>query len=415
MQSRWSDAEAGEYVARAAAAGQAGALGLRVYSSRLIGQDPDLVLHGGGNTSVKIDGPAGRVIHVKGSGWDLGQIEAAGLPAMHLEPLLQARQITRMSDPDMVAFLRANLLDPAAPTPSVEALLHAYIPFDFVDHTHATAILALADQDGMAETVERLYGGRVGFVPYVMPGYDLGQACDRIFRADPQVEGLWLEKHGLFTFADDARQSYELMIEFVTMAEQHLRRLGADVTQGPEANETEGEDPALRQHLQRCLAAQGHLAADPAVQFWSTPSLRSLLARPDLDALLRRGTATPDHVIRIKPFPMILAPDADPRQIEAGLAAYAARYEAYFRRNAAFAREKKVMLDPAPRAVFVPGRGIYALGANAKAAAIVGDLWEQSARIILAAEAVGHYSPIREAELFDMEYWSLEQAKLKQV
>lgn len=356
------------------------ALGLRVYSSRLIGQDPDLVLHGGGNTSVKIDGPQGMTIHVKGSGWDLGDIEAPGLPAMYLAPLLKARHIATMSDPDMVAFLRANLLDPTAPNPSVEALLHAFLPFAFVDHRHATAVLALADQDGMGPLVEQIYGGRLGFVPYVMPGYALGLACDRVFRADPSVQGLWLEKHGLFTFADTARDSYERMIGFVTLAEDAL--------------------------------AGGALGPDPALDFRATPSILKLLARPDLAGLDLRGTVTPDHVIRIKPFPMLLPRGADTATIQSALAEFTHRYPQYFRRGAAFATEPKTMLDAQPRAVLVPGLGIYGLGNTPKAARIVGDLWEQTACILLAAEAVGHFSPIREAELFDMEYWSLEQAKL---
>lgn len=410
MQSRWSETEAAAFAARARAAQEPEALGLRVYSSRLIGQDPDLVLHGGGNTSVKIDHPGGTVIHVKGSGWDLGDIESPGLPAMHLAPLLTARDVDWMSDIDMVAFLRAHLLDPAAPNPSIEALLHAFLPFAFVDHTHASAVLALADQDGMGPLVDRIYGGRVGFVPYVMPGFDLSQACDRVFRANPQVEGLWLEKHGLFTFADTARESYERMIRFVSIAEDEIRAQGGEIGQ-PEAT-TAPDDADFAARLRDALAG-GALGASPALDFRATPSILRLLARPDLAALVGRGTATPDHVIRIKPFPLILDRTATGPQITAALAAYAERYASYFRRGAAFSKEPKTLLDTLPRAVLVPGLGVYGLGAQDKAARIVGDLWEQTARILLAAESIGHFSPIREAELFEMEYWSLEQAKLK--
>lgn len=412
MQSRWNDAEARTFVEAAEAAGQPAALGLRIYTSRLIGQDPDLVLHGGGNTSVKIpDAPGGAIIHVKGSGWDLGDIEAPGLPAMRLGPLLETREIPHMSDEEMVAFLRRHLLDQGAPNPSVEALLHAYMPQAFVDHSHATAILALADQDDMEGLVRDLYRGRVGFVPYVMPGYALSHACNEALARDPSVDGLWLEKHGLFTFAETARESYELMIEFVTMAEEFLASRGVAV-EGPQANDAAA--PAdLTEALIRALADQGALGATPAVDFRTTPAIRRYLAHEDLGELMMRGTATPDHVIRIKPFALLLEAGDDSATITRKLAAFAETYQAYFDRNAPHASEPKVMLDPAPRAVLVPGVGLFGIGANDKAARISGDLLEQTARIVNAAEEFGRFAPISERDLFDMEYWSLEQAKLK--
>ncbi|MDT0684288.1 class II aldolase/adducin family protein [Roseicyclus sp. F158] len=412
MQSRWNDKDAEAYVAEAEAAGQPAALGLRVYTSRLIGQDPDLVLHGGGNTSVKIpDAEGGAVIHVKGSGWDLGDIEAPGLPAMRLAPLLTTRDIPHMSDEDMVAFLRSNLLEPEAPTPSIEALLHAYMPHAFVDHTHATAILALADQAGMEARVKEIYGDRVGWVPYVMPGYDLSHACKDALARDPSVQGLWLAQHGLFTFAETARESYELMIEFVTLAEEHLAARGI-VVPGPE--KTDRDVPgALASTLRDALADRGGLGGDPALDVRSTPSIRAYLGRADLAELSRRGTATPDHVIRIKPFGMILEADADRGRVDQALDAYEAEYRAYFDRNASRASEEKVMLDPLPRIVLIPGVGGIALGRDAKAARIAGDLLEQTSRIVNAAEDYDRFTPISEADLFDMEYWALEQAKLR--
>ena len=412
MQSRWNDTEAQQFIDAAKAQGQPAALGLRVYSSRLIGQDPDLVLHGGGNTSVKIpDAEGGAIIHVKGSGWDLGDIEAPGLPAMWLEPLLKTRDVAHMSDEDMVAYLRRYLLDQTAPNPSIEALLHAYMPHAFVDHTHATAILALADQQDMETVVAEIYGGRVGFVPYVMPGYQLSHACKDALARDPSVEGLWLEQHGLFTFADTAQASYELMIEFVTLAEAYLAGRGIAVP-GPEQTDRMMPQP-LADTLRAALAAGGALGAEPALDFRSSPSVRTYLARPNLAELSRRGTATPDHVIRIKPFAMILTEGAGRPEIDLALEAYADEYAGYFNRNAPNAAEPKVMLDPLPRGVLVLGVGIFGLGANEKAARIAGDLYEQTARIVNAAEDYKRFTPISEADLFDMEYWSLEQAKLR--
>ncbi|MGY9046453.1 short-chain dehydrogenase [Puniceibacterium antarcticum] len=412
MQSRWNDTDAQSFVDAAKAQGQPAALGLRIYTSRLIGQDPDLVLHGGGNTSVKVpEAAGGAVIHVKGSGWDLSDIEAPGLPAMRLEPLLASKDIPHMSDEDMVAFLRSHLLEPSAPNPSTEALLHAYMPHAFVDHTHATATLVLADQADMRGVVQRIYGGRVGFVPYVMPGYALSHACNEALNRDPSVQGLWLEQHGLFTFAETGRASYELMIEFVTMAEEFLSSRGVAVP-GPE--QTDREAPAsLSLALADALGAHGGLGTAPVLDFRTTPSIRAYLDRDNMFELSGRGTVTPDHVIRIKPFPMILSANDARDEVDATLAKYAARYHAYFDRNALNTAELKVMLDPLPRAVLVPGVGLYGVGNTEKSAHVAGDLLEQTTRIVNAAEDYGQFTPISEFDLFNMEYWSLEQAKLK--
>ena len=413
MKSRWNDIDADRYVEAARSAGHSEALGLRIYTSRIIGGDPDLVLHGGGNTSVKVAGEDGcALMHIKGSGWDLDTIEAPGLPAVRLPDLLAARDGPRLSDPDMVALLRANLLDASAPNPSVEALLHAFIPHDFVDHTHATAILALADQPDMRDTVARIYSGRVAYVPYVMPGFDLSIEADRIFQAHPDCEGLWLENHGLFTFAGTARASYELMIEFVDIAEQELVRKEVVLT-GPQPNDRVA-DAGLTARLTGALVAAGSPFEHAlSIDFRSTPAIRAYASRGDLEIVSRRGTVTPDHVIRIKPWPMIIEPEADADEIAAAVERYRAEYRAYFQRNAGRTPDAKTMLDAHPRVVVVRGEGMFAIGGNAKAARIAGDLCEQATRAINAAESYGRYTPIGEADLFDMEYWVLEQAKLK--
>lgn len=413
MQSRWNDIDAKAFEDAAIAAGQDPELGLRVYTSRIIGADPDLVLHGGGNTSVKVTGAQGEeIIHIKGSGWDLDTIEAPGLPAVRMAQLLAARDGGKLSDPDMVALLRANLLDPASPNPSVEALLHAFLPFRFVDHSHATAILALADQKDMAGTVKRIYGDRLAFVPYVMPGFDLSIEADKVYRANPDCEGLWLENHGLFTFADTAKGSYGLMIEFVTMAEQELADKGAALA-GPQTSDRQ-PDEALLRRLEDVLRGEGSPFAKALhMDYRSTPAIREYVSRTDVADVSARGTVTPDHVIRIKPWPMIIGKDDTEEQIGEALAAYRERYEAYFRRNAARASEPKTILDTYPRVLVISGEGMVALGVTENAARIGGDLCEQATRAINAAESYGRFTPISEADLFDMEYWTLEQAKLK--
>src|SRR5882762_870256 len=229
MKSRWSDAEANAAIARYGAKGIASDLALRVYTTRLLGGDPALVLHGGGNTSIKTQakdllGDPVDVICVKGSGWDMGDIEPAGLPAVKLAPLRRLLALPELSDEDIVNYQRINLLDSTAPNPSVETLLHAFLPHKFVDHTHSTAVLSLIDQaDGEARAAE-VYGSRMGIVPYIMPGFSLAKKAAEIYDANTAAHGLILHKHGIFTFADSAQEAYERMIEMVTLAESALRR-----------------------------------------------------------------------------------------------------------------------------------------------------------------------------------------------
>src|SRR5437016_12014111 len=214
MQSAWNDRDAEAAIARYEDLGRD--LALRVYTTRLLGKDPRLVLHGGGNTSVKtrladLNGDAVEVLCVKGSGWDMAAIEPAGLPAVRLAPLRKLRGREALSDEEMVRVQRANLLDPSAPNPSVETLLHAFLPHKFVDHTHSTAVLSLADQPDAAERCADLYGARMGLVPYIMPGFQLAKKAAEVFEGDRAVEGLVLLKHGVFTFGGNAEEAYGRM------------------------------------------------------------------------------------------------------------------------------------------------------------------------------------------------------------
>src|SRR6202023_2449469 len=227
MHNLWSDVEAERLIDHYGAAGVGRDLALRLYTTRLLGGEPKLVLHGGGNTSVKtimkdLLGEEVEVLCVKGSGWDMAAIERAGLPAVRLAPLRTLRQRDALSDEEMVRVQRANLIDPGAPNPSVETLLHAFLPHKFVDHTHSTAVLAIADQPAAAERSADLYGARMGLVPYIMPGFQLAKKAAEVFEADPAVEGLVLLKHGIFTFGGDAKEAYERMIAAVSQAEERL-------------------------------------------------------------------------------------------------------------------------------------------------------------------------------------------------
>ena len=229
MKSAWVERDAKAAVDHYGKAGVAPELALRVYSTRLIGREPKLVLHGGGNTSVKarthdLAGAEAAVLYVKGSGWDMAAIEPAGFPAVRLDALLTLRAHKAMSDTEMARVLRAFLIDPSSPSPSVETLLHAFIPATFIDHSHSTAVLSLIDQPNSAELCSEVYGKRLGFVPYVMPGFGLAKKCAEVFEQDPKVEGLMLDRHGIFTFGESAHEAYERMIELVTLAEQRLQK-----------------------------------------------------------------------------------------------------------------------------------------------------------------------------------------------
>src|SRR6478735_17276 len=229
MKSKWSDADVKTFVSDYAAKGVNEDLAVRTYTTRLLGSDPKMVLHGGGNTSVKTTvkdqlGEDVEVICIKGSGWDMGVIEPAGLPAVRLAPLRKLRKLDKLSDEDMVNYQRINLLDSSAPNPSVETLLHAFLPHKFIDHVHSTAVLALTDQPDNKALVHEVYGDRVAYVPYTIPGFALAKAVADVFDKHPKAEGLVLLQHGIFTMGETAEQAYGRMIDFVTMAEERLQR-----------------------------------------------------------------------------------------------------------------------------------------------------------------------------------------------
>ncbi|MDH4282517.1 MAG: class II aldolase/adducin family protein, partial [Myxococcales bacterium] len=291
MKSRWSDADAKATIA--AYRDQQGVnedLALRVYTSRLIGQDPSLVLHGGGNTSVKttlVDdlGRDVRVLCVKGSGWDLGSIEPAGLPAVRLESLGALRDRDALSDEDMVNAQRTRLIDSGSPNPSVETLLHGFLPHKFVDHSHADAILALVDQPDAEALCREVYGDRLAVVPYVMAGFALAKLAAETYERNPDVEGLLLLKHGLFTFGETARESYERHIEAVDAAERFAAEKKKDARfpvrqHGPVAYEKVA--PIVRGRLS---TGERHYL----LTLRQSPKIAEFLARTDLPSVSQRG------------------------------------------------------------------------------------------------------------------------------
>ncbi|HEY2292348.1 MAG TPA: bifunctional aldolase/short-chain dehydrogenase [Thermoanaerobaculia bacterium] len=408
VESLWNDEEAAKYSAKSA-----GDLGARVYTSRLLGRDKSLVLHGGGNTSVKIRernrfGDEEEILYVKGSGWDLETIEAAGFSPVRLGPAARLATLSRLSDPEMVNELRTAMTLASAPTPSVEAILHAALPFKYVDHTHADAVVTLTNNPDGEALVREAYGDSVVVIPYVMPGFDLARLCAERFPAvaGPRTVGMVLLNHGIFSFGATARESYERMIELVRRAEAVLERRGAwSLGRYPQTPETLADAPDLLPNLQTIARLRREIsrAAGAPMVLVADRSPRALaFARREDVSRIAQGPATPDHVIRTKRLPLI------GRDVEA----YVQEYRRYFDEHAPHAAVPKTMLDPAPRVVLDPELGLATAGRTVKDAAIAAEIYEHTMDIIERAERLGGYRALPARDLFDMEYWDLEQAKL---
>jgi rhamnose utilization protein RhaD (predicted bifunctional aldolase and dehydrogenase)/NAD(P)-dependent dehydrogenase (short-subunit alcohol dehydrogenase family) len=427
MQNLWRDDDAQAMVAAYGTEGAGEDLALRVYTTRLLGGDPRLVLHGGGNTSVKthlVDGVGQEVevLCVKGSGWDMAAIEPPGLPAVRLDPLRDLRSLDVLSDEEMVNQQRRNLLDSTSPNPSVETLLHAFLPHKFVDHTHSTAILSVTDQPDGPERCAQVFGDTMALVPYIMPGFGLAKAAAEVADANPAVEGLILLKHGVITFGDSAQQAYGRMIAQVSRAEDYLAdkagKTFATVALPRDLLPVARVAPLLRGLTAQVMDLAEDLYRPMILDFRGGEAVRTYVNGADLHRYAKVGVATPDHTIRTKNTPLIVPPP-DAGQIaafEAGsraaLDAFVAGYESYFERHSPRQAVPKIMLDPMPRVILVPGLGLFGLGKSAKDATIAADIAENTIEVITRAEAVGCFESVSEAEMFDIEYWSLEQAKL---
>src|SRR6476619_5347714 len=390
MKSAWVDRDAKAALDNWAKAGVGQDLALRIYSTRLLGREPKLVLHGGGNTSVKarvkdlLDEDV-DVLCVKGSGWDMASIEPAGMPAVRLAALLKLRSRSAMPDDEMVRLQRAALIDPHSPNPSVETLLHAFIPHKFIDHTHATAVLSLIDQTDSDVLCAETFGQRLGFVPYVMPGFALAKKAAEVFEKAPAVEGLILDKHGIFTFGDDAREAYERMIEFVTLAEERLRKKGnakfASAKLPDQIAAASDVAPIIRGActLRDAFGEGAHKRL--VLEFRSSDVILNYVDGKDMARYARAGPITPDHVIRTKPWPLIVpAPEAGKlddfkNTVRQAARAFMDEYTAYFAHHKARGHGA-AMHDPLPRVVLVPGLGLFGLGTTAKDARVAADVAE---------------------------------------
>jgi rhamnose utilization protein RhaD (predicted bifunctional aldolase and dehydrogenase)/NAD(P)-dependent dehydrogenase (short-subunit alcohol dehydrogenase family) len=425
MKSGWVDRDAEAIVAEGAKSGIDRDLALRIYTTRLLGRDPKLVLHGGGNTSLKEVmrdrlGADAEVLRVKATGADMAMIDLAGLPAVRLSPLRKLRALGEISDDELVGIERASLIDPAAANPSVEIMLHAFLPHKFVDHTHATAVLSVIDQPDGEKKCAEVFGGRLAFVPYVMPGFGLAKKAIDVFERAKPSDGLILSKHGIVSWGESAREAYERMIEMVSRAEEFIarrrkataapaRRGSADVAQvAPIVRGACSEKDNTIEGAWRRLV----------LEFRATDAVLNFINAKDLARLSQAGVVTPDHTIRTKNWPLVLPPPDPAKLAEFARVAhetagqFAARYHRYFEQHNARVGHIKHELDPLPRVVLVPGLGLFGLGRTKRDAEIAADIAEAWVEGVSDAEAIGRFESISEADMFDCEYWPLDQAKL---
>ena len=392
IENRWDDAGVDR---------STGALGERVYTSRLLGGDPELVLHGGGNTSVKLRhttvfGETVDALVVKGSGSDLADIDESGFAWLRLDAVARLAELDALSDTQMAEQLRLAEVVAGGPAPSVEAILHALIPATFVDHTHADAVVTITNTPAGADRVREVYGNRVLVVPYVMPGFKLAKLFGEMLPAAGDVDGAVLLNHGIFTWGETSKDSYDRMIELVQLAD---RFVASRRRPWPTAPPARSPDRIARARLRHAVSAAG--GRPMVVQCHTDEEALGFIAHPALAEITQRGTATPDHVIRTKPWPL-LGRDVD---------GFVRHYGDYFERHG---RDRDLTrLDPAPRVILDPELGMCCAGGTPRETGVAADIYRHTMKVILDAEALGGYRPAAIADLFDVEYWELEQAKLR--
>jgi rhamnose utilization protein RhaD (predicted bifunctional aldolase and dehydrogenase)/NAD(P)-dependent dehydrogenase (short-subunit alcohol dehydrogenase family) len=398
MQNLWNQDQASKY--------NNDVLALRVYTSRLLGQEENLVLHGGGNTSVKTEitnlfGEQEQVLYVKGSGWDLATIEKAGFAPVKLNVLQKMAALESLSDSDMVNNQRAAMLDPNAPNPSVEAILHAIIPYKYVDHTHADAVVTITNTPNGKELIETIYGNKVLIIPYIMPGFVLAKKVYELTQNLnwSKLDGMILMNHGVFTFSDDAQESYTKMIDLVSQAENYLADHQVKIVQ---TTKVQPDLLELAQIRKKVAEIQGNAV----VARWDYDDLSVNFANlSNVAEIAVRGPLTPDHVIRTKLAPVILN-----QEIDDNIDNYVKDYHAYFARND---NGNLTCLNPAPCWAVWQQYGCISFGKTVKEANIIADIKAHTINAIQIAENLNQWQALPEKEIFEVEYWELEQAKLK--
>ena len=422
MKSKYSDKEAKIYISKFAKKNVSKDLALRIYTTQLLGNDPTVVLHGGGNTSVKssvknILGDNEEIIYVKGSGKDMGNIEDDGFPALEMRNLLKMRNLSKLDDFQMVNYQRKYMLDTTFPNASVETLLHAFLPHKFVDHSHSNAILALIDQPDPEKFCKKVFGDEMGIVPYIMPGFELAKKAAEVFEQNTKVKGLILLNHGIFTFADDAKESYLRMIRYISKAEKELSKKSKNI-RTKNYIETKINASEISNLIRQQISYQKEDDYERKIVHFHKPNFfNEFFSHPDLKKFTQQGPVTPDHVIRIKSKPLVIDLSKEKTEnlekvIIKSIQNYKDDYKKYFNRNKKY-NPSASMLDSYPRLILIKGVGIFSTGPSFKDAKIAMDVGLNSLSVILQASKFGTFKSIPEKEIFRMEYWPLELAKIK--
>ena len=436
MKNRWSEAGAREARERWAE-DHGDDFALRLYTARLIGEDTALVLHGGGNVSLKgavhtVMGDEVEAIYVKASGSNLASLTPEQLPAMDLTFLRRLRTLERLDDDEMVNQFRTHLFEASAPTPSIETLVHAFLPHRFIDHSHAGAILTLTNQPEGAKLIRDALGDRVAVLPYIRPGFELAKACADVNEAHPNIEGIVLLFHGLITFADDARTSYERHIALVDTCEQFISSRAAGFSPheprpasgSAKAKEQPNElatrvAPILRGLLARSTGDEDHPYARSILEWRPSDVVFKFMARPDAKTLVDAGPLTGDHIIRTKPKPLLIdqpqwSDEAALRsQLEQAIQTYRQDYDAYAARHGSSAAGDD--WDSYPIVVLLPEAGMFCQGLTKRDACIAADIAEHTLEVKADAQAVGRYDGLSEQHVHDMEFRAIQRAKLGEV
>ena len=418
MQNHWNKKIANKYIREYAKKNISKDFALRIYTTHLLGSDKKLVLHGGGNTSLKethkdIFNKNINVIHVKGSGWDMSNLTEKGMPTVFLDPLIKTLKFNTMTDKKMVNFLRNNLLNPSSPNPSVETLLHAFLPHKYIDHTHSNAILSLVNLDNSNKILKNIFGTKLAIVPYVMPGFDLAKICYKIYNKNKKVEGLLLLNHGIFTFAETAEESYNRMIKYVTLAENYIKK---NKFKSKRINTFNKKNHNFNiGKLQNYLRKTYYNIAKTKwiIKYHGTKEDILFSNLKNLKNLFNKGPVTPDHVIRIKAKPLIIDSIKSINNIfiENSIMKYVTDYKKYFQKYKHTVKNSKIS-DPLPRIIIIPNLGYFSIGLTQAEEKISNDIFLSMKESIIDSNYVSTFKSIKEKEIFKMEYWPLERAKL---
>lgn len=447
MKNLWNDSELKcLHAGRINAADTPAELTELVYASRLLGRDERLVMHGGGNTSVKSEltdllGNRADVIFIKASGVDLATVDVCGFTPVRIEPLRKLQHLysagERQSDDDIrhfstrefKHFLYLNLFSltdemvSRSLSPSIETLLHAFLPHRFIFHTHSLALLTLSNQAEGDRLCREALGNAFGSVPYIQPGLGLAMHAVKAWEENPSIQGMVLHKHGLVTFGDTAREAYDRMIDAVSSIEARIESAGRKAC----ASASLPSAPASIEDVAPIVRGACSYEKTPGerdfenfiMEVRRTDAVMEYVNAADLESFSRRGAMTPDFIIRTKNVPLVLsAPDAGDLQgfakaVHERVARYVDDYRAYFERQREATGMDVEMIDPMPRVVLVPGVGLFGLGRSVREARLTADIAEWSASAVLDAESVGSFEPITEREAFEIEYWGMEQDKVR--